>query len=49
MSQKVGPTLANITDMFHKYRNELFCKNSAFDSFAKFTRKHLCWSLLLKT
>ena len=26
----------------------MVCKNSVLDSFAKFTRKHLCRSLLLK-
>ena len=37
--------------MFHKYRNrnfKVFCKNGALGSFAKFTRKNLCWSLLIK-
>ena len=37
--------------MFHKYKSrsfKVFCKNSVLDSFAKFTRKHLCGSLLLK-
>ena len=41
----------DITDMFNKYRSrspKVVCKNGVFDSFAKFTRKHLCRSLLLK-
>ena len=37
--------------MFHNYRRrsfKMFCKNGVLGSFAKFTRKHLCRSLLLK-
>ena len=40
-----------VTDLFNKYRSrspKLVCKNSVLDSFAKFTRKYLCRSLLLK-
>ena len=39
------------TDMFNKYRSrspKVVCKNGVLDSFAKFTRNHLCRSLLLK-
>ena len=41
----------DITDMFNKYRSrspKVVCKNGVVDSFAKFTRKHLCRSLFLK-
>ena len=41
----------NIKNMFHEYRSsspEMFCKNGILKSFAKFTRKHLCRSLILK-
>ena len=37
--------------MCHKYRSshpEVFCKTDTLKSFVKFTRKHLCWSLVLK-
>ena len=27
---------------------ELFCEKGVLKNFAKFTGKHLCWSLLLK-
>ena len=39
------------TDMFNKYRSRIpkvVCKNDVLDNFAKFTRKYLCRSLLLK-
>ena len=41
----------NIKNMFHEYKSsspEMFCKNVILKSFAKFTRKHLCRSLILK-
>ena len=41
----------DITDMFNRYRSrspKVVCKNGVVDSFAKFTRKHLCRSLFLK-
>ena len=28
-------------------RSEVFCKKRALRSFAKFTGKHLCWSIFL--
>ena len=37
--------------MFHKYGStwpEMFCKNYVFKSFTKISRKHLCWSLVLR-
>ena len=41
-----------ITDMFNKYKSrspKVVCKIGVLDSFEKFTRNHLCRSLLLKT
>ena len=41
----------DIANMFNKYRSwspKVVCKNGVLDSFAKFTRKHLCRSFLLK-
>ena len=41
----------DITNMFNKYKSrspKVVCKNGVLDIFAKFTRKHLCPSLLLK-
>ena len=39
------------TDMFNKHRSrnsKVVFKNGVFDNFTKFTRNHLCGSLLLK-
>ena len=47
----INTKFGDITDMFNKYRSrspKVVCKNGVLDSFAKFTRKHLCQSLLLK-
>ena len=38
----------NITDIYGSRTPQVFGKNGVFGSFAKFTRKHLCRSLLLK-
>ena len=49
--QSQGAKFGDVTDMFIKYRSrspKVVCKNGVFDSFAKFTIKHLCRSLLLK-
>ena len=37
--------------LISQYRSrsfKVFCKNGVLGSFLKFTRKHLCWNLLLK-
>ena len=47
----INSKFGDIIDMFNKYRGtnpNVVRKNGVLDSFAKFTRKHLCRSLLLK-
>ena len=41
----INTKFGEITDMLNKYRSrspKLVCKNGVLDSFAIFTRKHLC-------
>ena len=47
----INTKFGDIIDMFNKYRGrspKVVIKNGILDSFAKFRRKHLCQSLLLK-
>ena len=47
----INTKFCDVTDMLNKYRSrnpKVICKNGVPDSFAKFTRKHLCRSVLLK-
>ena len=47
----INTKFCDSTDMFNKHRSrspKVVCKNGVLDSFAKFTRNHLCRSLLLK-
>ena len=48
---QINTNFCDITDMFNKYRSrspKVVCKNGVIYSFAKFTRKHRCRSLLFK-
>ena len=47
----INTKFGDITYMFNKYRGrspKVVCENDVHDSFAKFTRTHLCRNLLLK-
>ena len=47
----INTKFCDSVDMFNKYRSrssKVACKNGVLDSFAKFTRNHVCRSPLLK-